>query len=60
MNEKSETCIETASRVLNDIDSMEKLWNAIIDFQNYQFYTATGLAFSYTIKVGRDGTYNKE
>lgn len=40
--------------------SEEKLWNTIISFQNYSFHTATGLAFSYKVKVGRDGTYNKE
>lgn len=45
---------------LNDTVSEDKLWNAIITFQNYPFRTATGLAFSYTVKVGRNGTYNKE
>lgn len=45
---------------LVDILSKEKLWEAIIAFQNYPFHTASGLAFSYTVKVGRDGTYNKE
>ena len=45
---------------LADTHSEEKLWDAIIAFQNYPFHTASGLAFSYTVKVGRDGTYNKE
>lgn len=40
--------------------SEEKLWDAIIAFQNYPFHTASGLAFTYTVKIGRDGTYNKE
>lgn len=36
------------------------LWNAIIAFQNYPFFTYYGLPFSYTIKVGRNGELNKE
>lgn len=36
------------------------LWNAIIAFQNYPFFTYSGLPFSYTIKVGRNGKLNKE
>lgn len=40
-----------------DIDS---LWNAIILFQNYPFKTATGLPFSYIIKIGRNGEYTRE
>lgn len=36
------------------------LWNAIIAFQNYPFFTYSGLPFSYTIKVGRNGELNKE
>ena len=29
-------------------------------FQNYPFYTSSGLPFSYVLKKGRDGTFNKE
>jgi hypothetical protein len=36
------------------------LWDAIIELQNTQMYTASGLPFSYFIKRGRDGSYNKE
>lgn len=38
----------------------ETLWSAVVSFQNYPFYTYSGLPFSYTLKVGRDGTFNKE
>jgi hypothetical protein len=38
----------------------EQLWEAVIVFQNYSFYTFSGLPFSYVLKVGKDGNYNKE
>jgi hypothetical protein len=36
------------------------LWEAVIAFQNYPFHTISGLPFSYVLKVGRDGSYNRE
>jgi hypothetical protein len=36
------------------------LWDAVIAFQNYPFHTVSGLPFSYELKTGRDGSYNKE
>ncbi|MBP3241008.1 MAG: hypothetical protein J6M92_10780 [Oribacterium sp.] len=36
------------------------LWKALVLFQNYPFHTASGLSFSYELKKGRDGTFNKE
>lgn len=41
-------------------ESEEKLWDAITAFQKYPFHTSTGLAFSYSVKIGRDGLYNRE
>lgn len=38
----------------------ENLWQTIILFQNYPFYTVSGLPFSYTIKIGRNGEYTHE
>lgn len=38
----------------------ENLWNAVMAFQNYPFYTASGLPFQYKLKIGKNGTYNKE
>ncbi|MDO5345718.1 MAG: hypothetical protein Q4E91_08235 [Lachnospiraceae bacterium] len=38
----------------------ENLWKCIIAFQNYPFYTASGLPFTYNLKIGRNGEYTKE
>jgi hypothetical protein len=38
----------------------ERLWSAVVAFQNYPFRTVSGLPFSYVLKTGRDGSYNKE
>lgn len=38
----------------------DALWQAVVAFQVYPFYTASGLPFSYVLKEGRDGTLNKE
>lgn len=53
--ERKEIVDRLQRKVNNDL-----LWNAIIAFQNYPFYTYSGLPFSYTIKVGRNGEFNKE
>jgi hypothetical protein len=31
-----------------------------VAFQNYPFHTVSGLPFSYVLKTGRNGSYNKE
>lgn len=41
------------------IDS-DTLWDALLLFQGYKFYTITGLQFSYEIRKGRSGEYTKE
>ena len=38
----------------------ETLWSAIAAFQNYPFRTSSGLPYQYKLKIGKDGTYNKE
>lgn len=38
----------------------ENLWNAVILFQGYPFRTVSGLPFSYTIKIGKNGQLTKE
>lgn len=38
----------------------ENLWKCIIAFQNYPFHTASGLPFTYNLKVGRNGEFTKE
>ena len=38
----------------------DALWNVVVLFQEYVFFTVSGLPFSYTLKKGRKGTINKE
>lgn len=38
----------------------ERLWDCIVAFQHYPFYTASGLPFTYCLKIGRNGEYTKE
>ena len=38
----------------------ENLWNCVVAFQRHTFYTYSGLAFSYTLKRGKNGKYTKE
>lgn len=49
-------CIDALSEALTE----QKLWEAVVLFRNYPFHTASGLPFSYVLKIGRDGTLNKE
>lgn len=50
---------EAVERLQKEVNT-DLLWNAIIAFQNYPFHTYSGLPFSYTIKVGRNGELKKE
>ena len=36
------------------------LWDAVVAFQKYPFHTVTGLPFTYELKKGRNGDYNRE
>jgi len=36
------------------------LWEAVVAFQKYTFHTVTGLPFTYELKKGRNGDYNRE
>ena len=47
-------------RLLQECPSEENLWQAIIAFQGYPFKTATGLPFQYKLKVGKNGSWNRE
>ena len=38
----------------------ENLWNCIVAFQGYPFYTSSGLPFTYQLKIGRNGSFTKE
>lgn len=50
---------EAVERLQKEVNT-DLLWNAVIAFQYYPFHTYSGLPFSYTIKVGRNGEFNKE
>lgn len=41
-----------------DLDAA--LWKCVLAFQNYSFYTTSGLPFSYTVKKKRNGEYSGE
>lgn len=48
IDELKENCIE------------ENLWNCIVAFQGENFFTASGLPFTYELKRGRSGEFTKE
>ena len=43
-----------------ELKNEEALWKAVVLFQNYTFHTASGVQFSFELKKGRDGTFDKE
>lgn len=45
---------------LREVPSEANVWDAVVAFQEYPFHTVSGLPFSYKIKKGRDGSYNRE
>ena len=38
----------------------DALWDCVVAFEGYPFYTATGLPFRYSVGVGRNGEVTKE
>lgn len=40
--------------------TVDCLWECVVSFQDYPFFTLTGLPFQYTLKVGRNGDVTKE
>lgn len=46
--------------VLPQEDLDAALWQCVLAFQNYSFYTTSGLPFSYTVKKKRNGEYSGE
>lgn len=46
--------------LLSENPDQDILWDCVVAFQKYPFHTASGLPFSYVLKVGRDGTPNRE
>lgn len=53
--ERNKACEE-----LQECLEEDKLWECIELYQGYRFLTASGLPFTYTIKIGRSGRYTKE
>ena len=51
--------VECIARLQEEMDE-KCLWEAVIAFQNYRFSTMRGLPFTYTLKIGRSGEYNRE
>lgn len=51
---------EEAARLLTENPTEQNLWDCIILFQSHVFYTATGLPFSYCLKIGKNGKTTKE
>jgi hypothetical protein len=49
-------------RMMQEADAVDEamLWEAIVAFQDYPFHTISGLPFTYVLKTGRDGTFNRE
>lgn len=45
---------------LKEEPTEENLWQCIIAFQAYPFFTASGLPFTYELKLGRNGEFRKE
>ena len=50
MNDQMRNAIDNLKNTCTE----ENLWQAIIIFQNYPFYTASGLPFHYTLKRRTD------
>ena len=51
---------EKVGKVLCENMTVENLWNALITFEDYPFYTAKGLKFTYCIKSGELFVSRKE
>ena len=49
-----------ALSALKENPGEENLWDCVVAFQGNTFKAITGLPFSYTIKVGRNGYLTKE
>lgn len=50
----------TALSVLSAEPTEENLWQCVTAFQNTPFRTASGLPFTYTLRIGRHGDYTRE
>ena len=51
---------EVSMQRLREAPGEETLWACVAAFQNVEFRTASGLPYSYHLKIGRSGAYTKE
>lgn len=51
---------QQAVRLLNEEPTEEHLWQAVEAFQNYPFFTASGLPYTYQLKIGKKGQFTHE
>lgn len=47
-------------RILQENPTEENLWQAVVAFQDYPFFTASGLPYQYQLKTGKNGLPTKE
>lgn len=51
---------KNAVEELQEKMTVESLWECVVAFQDYPFFTLTGLPFQYQLKIGRNGEVTKE
>ena len=56
INDQMKNAIENLKNACTE----ENLWQAIVAFQNFPFYTASGLPIYNSLKTGRNGELTKE
>lgn len=60
-NEREITLEKLHQAVIKQGDNLEELlWNALLAYQGYVFYTSSGLPFSYIVKRKKNGEYSGE
>ena len=59
MTNEAEAAIQALQRVQAE-DAEEALWRAVVACQGMPFRTATGLPFTYCLKIGQNGHMNRE
>jgi hypothetical protein len=46
--------------IIGNMDADTALWDTVVAYQNYSFYTSSGLPFSYVVKQRKNGDYSGE
>lgn len=58
--ERRKAVEELHTKIISGIDADTALWQTVITYQGYPFYTSSGLPFSYTVKISKNGNYTGE